>query len=227
MGNYHSYNKNLLFAHLLLGNLHIERKPKKQKVDFCYKNDNFPKQCAQFTEKGSHFYINGKKKPLSLTIKADSAELTPYLLSLANNKKLKLKTPAILFIGEALQAWATEKPKIGFEFEESGLGIKILEEGTGELPTVGKKVKVHYSGYLDLAQTKKFDSSVDRGQPFSFPLGAGRVIKGWDEGIAKLKIGTKAILWIPSDMGYGARGSGPIPPNSTLFFVVEVLGSGE
>lgn len=102
--------------------------------------------------------------------------------------------------------------------------------GAGAEAVSGKKVSVHYTGWL-YAPSKpdhkgqKFDSSVDRGQPFVFPLGAGLVIKGWDEGVAGMKVGGKRSLIIPPDMAYGERGAGGvIPPNATLIFDVELLG---
>ncbi|OQW56895.1 MAG: peptidylprolyl isomerase [Nitrospira sp. ST-bin4] len=104
-------------------------------------------------------------------------------------------------------------------------GLKYVDQavGTGDVAVAGKTVSVHYTGWLE--NGKKFDSSVDRGQPFSFPLGAGRVIKGWDEGVQGMKIGGKRKLTIPSDLGYGSRGAGGvIPPNATLIFDVELLG---
>ena len=101
--------------------------------------------------------------------------------------------------------------------------------GSGQEASAGQEVVVHYTGWLfsDTAtdnKGSKFDSSVDRGQPFDFPLGAGHVIKGWDEGVATMKVGGRRQLIIPPDLGYGARGIGPIPPNSTLLFDVELLG---
>ena len=104
-------------------------------------------------------------------------------------------------------------------------GLKYVDQvvGTGEAAVAGKTVSVHYTGWLE--NGKKFDSSVDRGQPFSFPLGAGRVIKGWDEGVQGMKIGGKRKLTIPSNLGYGPQGAGGvIPPNATLIFDVELLG---
>ncbi|MFO0778154.1 MAG: FKBP-type peptidyl-prolyl cis-trans isomerase [Nitrospira sp.] len=103
-------------------------------------------------------------------------------------------------------------------------GLKYVDQavGTGDAAVAGKNVSVHYTGWLE--NGKKFDSSVDRGQPFSFPLGAGRVIKGWDEGVQGMKVGGKRKLTIPSDLGYGSRGAGGvIPPNATLIFDVELL----
>jgi peptidylprolyl isomerase len=105
---------------------------------------------------------------------------------------------------------------------DSGLQYEDLVEGTGEAPQAGQTVRVHYTGWL--LSGSKFDSSKDRGQPFEFELGAGRVIKGWDEGVATMKVGGKRVLVIPPHLGYGARGIGPIPPNSTLKFEVELLG---
>ena len=105
----------------------------------------------------------------------------------------------------------------------SGLQIKVLVVGTGEAATAGKTAVVHYTGWL--RDGTKFDSSVDRGTPFEFALGAGRVIKGWDEGVATMNIGGKVELIIPPDLGYGAQGAGGvIPPNATLKFEVELLG---
>ncbi len=109
----------------------------------------------------------------------------------------------------------------------SGLGIVEVREGTGEVAAAGRTARVHYTGWLleNGARGKKFDSSRDRGQPFEFPLGAGRVIKGWDEGVAGMKIGGQRTLVVPADLGYGARGAGnAIPPNATLVFDVELLG---
>ena len=104
----------------------------------------------------------------------------------------------------------------------SGLQIKVIEIGTGDKAESGKPAVGHYTGWL-LAGTK-FDSSVDRGTPFEFPLGAGRVIKGWDEGVATMNIGSKVELIIPPDLAYGASGAGGvIPPNATLKFEVELL----
>lgn len=102
--------------------------------------------------------------------------------------------------------------------------------GTGEEATGGHTVKVHYTGWLykaDAPQKKgdKFDSSVDRGEPFVFPLGSGRVIKGWDRGVVGMKIGGQRTLIVPAHLGYGARGAGDsIPPNAVLVFDVELLG---
>jgi FKBP-type peptidyl-prolyl cis-trans isomerase len=106
----------------------------------------------------------------------------------------------------------------------SGLTYIITQKNeTGQQLKVGDNVQVHYTGLL--TNGMKFDSSLDRGEPISFPLGTGRVIKGWDEGIQKLRVGERATLIIPPAIGYGARGSSPvIPPNATLIFIVEVVG---
>ena len=102
------------------------------------------------------------------------------------------------------------------------LQIEELKAGTGAEATAGKTVDVHYTGWL--TDGTKFDSSVDRGRPFSFPLGGGRVIKGWDQGVAGMKVGGKRKLTIPPELGYGSRGAGAvIPPNATLVFEVELL----
>lgn len=103
------------------------------------------------------------------------------------------------------------------------LQIEDLQAGTGAEATAGRTVDVHYTGWL--TNGKKFDSSLDRGRPFSFPLGGGRVIKGWDQGVAGMKVGGKRKLTIPPELGYGAGGAGGglIPPNATLVFEVELL----
>jgi FKBP-type peptidyl-prolyl cis-trans isomerase len=104
----------------------------------------------------------------------------------------------------------------------SGLQYIDLRMGTGATAQAGQTVSVHYSGWLD--NGTPFDSSLERGQPFSFPLGAGRVIKGWDEGVQGMQVGGKRKLIIPSHLGYGARGAGNvIPPHATLIFEVELL----
>ncbi len=110
----------------------------------------------------------------------------------------------------------------------SGLRYQDEVVGTGPEPKAGQQVTVQYTGWLDEGGKKgtKFDSSRDRNQPFSFPLGAGQVIKGWDEGVATMKTGGKRTLIIPPALGYGARGAGGvIPPNATLIFDVELLGA--
>jgi FKBP-type peptidyl-prolyl cis-trans isomerase FkpA len=112
----------------------------------------------------------------------------------------------------------------------SGLQYEDTVPGTGDEAAIGQRVKVHYTGWLydptaDKERGKKFDSSKDRGQPFSFGLGRGEVIRGWDEGVQGMKVGGTRVLTIPAEMGYGARGAGGvIPPNATLVFEVELLG---
>ena len=103
----------------------------------------------------------------------------------------------------------------------SGLKYEDTVVGTGASPKVGQRVTVHYTGTL--VNGTKFDSSIDRGQPFTFTLGVGQVIKGWDEGVATMKVGGKRVLYIPAALGYGSRANGPIPANSDLIFEVELL----
>jgi len=109
----------------------------------------------------------------------------------------------------------------------SGLQYEDTVVGTGASPKPGQTCVMHYTGWLweNDAKGKKFDSSVDRGQPFEFQIGRGMVIKGWDEGVATMKVGGKRTLLIPPALGYGTRGAGGvIPPNATLLFEVELLG---
>lgn len=143
---------------------------------------------------------------LAATLVADAAQLQPPV------------TPA-----PPATPTAT-KDKKAMMTTASGLQYVDTVEGTGATPTQGKTVTVHYTGTLQ--DGKKFDSSRDRGQPFEFKIGIGQVIKGWDEGVGTMKVGGRRQLVIPPDLGYGARGIGPIPPNSTLLFDVELLGVG-
>lgn len=129
-------------------------------------------------------------------------------------------------------AGASQAPGTGGKVDEkvittaSGLKYVDLVVGTGQEAKKGQTVKVHYTGWLK--NGTKFDSSVDSGQPFEFPLGAGRVIKGWDEGVAGMKVGGKRKLVIPAQLGYGDRGAGGvIPPGAELTFEVELLGIGQ
>jgi peptidylprolyl isomerase len=112
----------------------------------------------------------------------------------------------------------------------SGLSYEDTQVGTGASPQRGQTCVMHYTGWLWVEgksggeKGAKFDSSLDRGRPFEFPLGMGRVIKGWDEGVSTMKIGGKRTLLIPAQLGYGASGAaGVIPPNATLLFEVELL----
>ena len=129
---------------------------------------------------------------------------------------MKRITLGLLIIGSLLNGG------IGVEITSKS-GLKYIDEkiGEGENPKKGDIIVVHYTGTLE--DGSKFDSSRDRGQPFEFPIGMGRVIKGWEEGLATMKTGGKRKLIIPPELGYGSRGIGPIPPNSTLIFEVELL----
>ena len=148
------------------------------------------------------------------------------------------KIPSALLTGAAFalltfSAPADEKSATAAKKESqmkttpSGLQYEDAVLGTGASPKPGQTCVMHYTGWLFENKTKgkKFDSSLDRGQPYEFPIGQGRVIQGWDEGVATMKVGGKRTLVIPPSIGYGARGAGGvIPPNATLLFEVELLG---
>lgn len=190
-----------------------------EKYDFCFTDNEFTDICAQFGIEQETFRIKSAKKPKELPIGDDLG--LDYLISLTQDKKLKVSAYEILFIEKALVGWEIEKRKFGHTYTKSGLGYRITSEGSGDIPTDGEKVNVHYTGYLE--DGTKFDSSYDRNKPFTFAIGKGQVISGWDEGIALFKKGTKAILRIPPTLGYGSRKVGTIPANSTLYFEIELL----
>ena len=133
---------------------------------------------------------------------------------------------ALAIIGSAIMPDSSDAQSAKPVTTSSGLQIIDTKPGTGAAPKKGQTVVVHYTGwlYVNGAKGKKFDSSVDRGDPFRFPVGAGRVIAGWDEGVGSMKVGGKRTLIIPPTLGYGAQGAGgAIPPNATLIFDVELL----
>jgi FKBP-type peptidyl-prolyl cis-trans isomerase len=117
---------------------------------------------------------------------------------------------------------ATKTQDKAMEQKASELQSKDITVGSGDVAVAGKEVTVHYTGVF--ADGKKFDSSVDRGVPFTFKLGSGMVIKGWDQGVEGMKVGGKRILVVPPSLGYGDKDYGPIPANSTLIFEIELLG---
>ncbi len=146
------------------------------------------------------------------------------LLKSLNVKKTFLFIIIILIIASVIFYFFFNKNKKAEENiipMDSGLKIETLKQGTGEGAKNGDEITVHYTGTLE--NGTKFDSSLDRNQPFSFVLGIGRVIQGWEQGILGMKVGEKRKLTIPPDLGYGAEGIGPIPPNATLIFEVELL----
>jgi len=134
---------------------------------------------------------------------------------------------ALIVASIAATANASAQPATKPMTTSSGLQIVDTKPGAGPSPRAGQTVTVHYTGwlYVNGAKGSKFDSSVDRNEPFSFPVGQGQVIRGWDEGVGSMKVGGKRTLIIPPALGYGARGAGGvIPPNATLIFDVELLG---
>ena len=137
-----------------------------------------------------------------------------------NARRIAKEEAAFVEAQQALEAFLAEN---GIEATptESGLVYVCTQPGKGAQPEVGQTVKVHYTGKL--LDGTVFDSSVERGEPISIPIGVGQVIPGWDEGIAMMKKGEKGVLYIPAKLGYGAHGAGPIPPYSNLIFEVELV----
>ncbi len=142
--------------------------------------------------------------------------------------KLAIATLSLVFmLGSAFAQNTSAPTKVTGKPTKTPDGLEYwdIKEGSGAAAKSGDKVSVHYTGWL--TNGKKFDSSVDRNEPFKFTLGAGQVIKGWDEGVAGMKVGGKRQLRIPPELGYGSRGAGGvIPPNATLIFDVELMGIG-
>lgn len=183
---------------------------------------------AQFVLKAEPFFTKTAGYPevptnargiekLTFNVRLVSAMTKEELAAAEDAKKEELR----LSEADRIKAYLA-KNNISVEPTTSGLYLLIEEEGYGAKPRKGDRVKVHYSGTL--LDGKKFDSSWDRGTPFEFVIGQGRVIKGWDEGIAMLKVGSKATLIVPSKLGYGERGAGrDIPPYAPLIFEVELI----
>ncbi|CAL1137850.1 unnamed protein product [Cladocopium goreaui] len=128
-----------------------------------------------------------------------------------------------LLVAAAVLAPQAALAREGFTETSSGLQYKVIQEGTGPIPTTGQRIKADYTGWLDdFESDRKFDSSRDRRQPLEFQVGIGKVIKGWDESLLSMKVGERRQIIVPSNLGYGNRGIGPIPPGSTLYFDVEL-----
>jgi FKBP-type peptidyl-prolyl cis-trans isomerase FkpA len=168
-----------------------------------------------------------RRKPGSILIFSDFMNMIQQHLFRVT--KIFVGLLGIVFIVACQQQGETEMSENVSDAAIAELQITDITNGDGATAGAGQTVVVHYTGWLyDPSQPDnkgtKFDSSVDRGEPFLFPLGAGQVIRGWDEGFAGMQIGGKRILVIPPDMGYGARGAGGvIPPNATLMFEVDML----
>ncbi len=211
--------------------------PQGRTVDYCYQDQNLDGFCAMFKEGQRSFYFEnenrkkGQVNEVYLPTDMKEGPTIKYLSDLQMNKKLKLTTEELLFIYhavqnwgevEALRTWDQELMESGYTIKNNGLAYKVIRMGTGEMVTQGQTAVVHYTGYL--LDGKKFDSSRDRKAPFEFSLGRGQVIKGWDQGVAMMPIGSRFIFRLPPDMAYGAREiPNVIPANSTLIFDVELI----
>ena len=211
--------------------------PQGKSVDYCYQDPDMEGFCAMFKDGQRMFYFEnenrkkGQVNEVYLPTDMKEGPTVKYLSDLGMNKKLKLTTEELFFIYDAvnnwrevdgLSNWNAELINSGYSFTQSGLAYKVIKQGGDEMAKQGETVEVHYTGYL--LDGKKFDSSRDRKAPFTFALGRGQVIKGWDEGLAMMSVGSRWVLRLPPGLAYGAREiPNVIPANSTLIFDVEFL----
>jgi len=187
---------------------------------YCHTSEAMPGYTASFTQDAGIFQLHHDGETLDLQMPA-SLQLADMLATYRAADR-PLPGDEMLFVQEALSTWDSLKLFVGFEQHESGLMFRRDSQGAGAKIDKGATVSVHYRGYLPDGTT--FDSSYDRGEPISFPIGTGRVIKGWDIGIMLFNVGGKGTLLVPSELGYGERGAPPvIPPNATLLFDIEVV----
>jgi FKBP-type peptidyl-prolyl cis-trans isomerase len=196
--------------------------PEAQGVDYCFTSPKLPGRCAQFrlNQKTFQYTASARDKKGMEIIVPDTIDMAAMLALTRTNRKLK--TEDVLFVQEALTRWHSAKIDLGYEYTESGLGYKVLREGSGARPKRGDRVTVHYRGKLKDGSV--FDSSFERGQPFTANIGVGQLIRGWDEGIPMFREGARVMLRIPPELGYGSRGAGTIPANSVLYFEIEIVG---
>lgn len=205
-------------------------------IDYCYTEAGLDGRCASFTESSVTFHYEDKarKKPTILKFmlpENHGAPSSSYLLGLATDKKLKLTAADLLFIEHAITSWnevdgvsrwAPSVVNSGYTILPSGLAYKVIKAGQGKTPVSGNSVTVHYTGYL--SDGKKFDNSLDRKQTYRFVLGKGQVIKGWEEGVALMPIGSRYLLRVPAELAAGSRGEvDMVPSNATLYFDVQLL----
>lgn len=196
-----------------------------QQGDFCFESALFEGYSAKFNEKSKVLWFRTPKSKKTIELElVDTLPQTPYYLNLLTSKTIK-KPKTLLFLQSAFTTWNKIKLTLNYNYTDSGLGIKILKSSQEETVKSGQTVTVHYTGMFE--DGRVFDSSVERDLPFTFKVGEGRVIAGWDEGLTKLRIGNVAFLKIPSDLGYGPNGRGIIPGGATLYFKIEVLSVSE
>ena len=242
------YKTLLLFVAILTSNFSLQAQcegctlPEGFEADYCFTHSSMPGYCAQFRLDESYFYFQKKEGKEGMKLDLPGSMEMEDLVAFIGNKANKIKKANdALFILKAIENWNMKKKTLvadqaaeqvfseadlqEIQFEQkypSGLKIHIVKQGSGPMPKKGQTVSVHYRGYL--LNGKIFDESYKRGQPIAFPLGMGRVIKGWDEAISTLNVGTRALIYLPSEIAYGERGAGgDIPPGATLVFDVVLM----
>jgi FKBP-type peptidyl-prolyl cis-trans isomerase len=191
-----------------------------QEPDFVYTHPAHPTGRASFRANQPQFEYYAGNHRLSLTIPTERT--TAAFIELAKQGGNKLTATDMCVIMEALVKWDSAKVYVGTTRLPNGLAYRIDTPGSGATLQNGQNISVHYRGRLPNGQV--FDSSFERGQPISLVLGQGRVIQGWEQGLLHFKVGSKGVLVIPPDLGYGMRGAPPvIPPGATLIFDIEVV----
>jgi FKBP-type peptidyl-prolyl cis-trans isomerase len=206
-----------------------------ESIDFCYKRNEFDGFCASFSYDIGYFFLQNKSAKISTPRKVNCppalTNTDAWLLSLQSDNTLKCTTKEILFIShaweswnvmDALYHWDTVALSNGWTMSPSGLAWQVIRQGNGKMPQLGKRISVYFNGWL--SDGTEFDNSQNQHQALSFTPGNREVIVGLEEILVQFPVGTTLLLRIPPELGYGANGMPPvIPPNSTLYYRINIL----